>query len=473
VASILDWLLPKQFFTKLFVGSSSACETLTQEGVTYFGQLVGEYKLLSKPPASLAPAAPGASGIASPPPSAVGSNCQDQIREIADSMIRKPLPEITWSDLFQLEKCILRLQSDKTIRQRAWALRSKFKDIAGEKEYDIYLASHPPDPQAGDIDALRADMEAILSEFHWIYAFAPVRERMRNKLGIRVFLITLALVLVASVLAWYSYSPTKVSGGETSMLRELPVLPIIMAMGMLGAFLSLQRRIQAVPSTGDPIVNISELTNSRFSVYIAPVSGAIFAVLLYIIFIGGLLKGPLFPAISTPDGKCETPQPARSAVVHTPEPSKSSNAVEKIDSVENTKTATGSSNDVQPSTSGKKLLTTKLPESLSKAVVAKEAAPNDSKEEIENARRTNSESQKPSTSEPVQKQAPQTEVHSESDCLKTMSFHEFISQTAPASGLQFAILLVWSFVAGFAERFVPDTIDRLMAQSAGGNSAPR
>ena len=46
-----------------------------------------------------------------------------------------------------------------------------------------------------------------------------------------------------------------------------------------------------MPSTGDPIVNIAELSNSPFSLYLAPVSGAAFAVLLYIIFIGGLLSG--------------------------------------------------------------------------------------------------------------------------------------------------------------------------------------
>jgi hypothetical protein len=41
-----------------------------------------------------------------------------------------------------------------------------------------------------------------------------------------------------------------------------------------------------------------------------------------------------------------------------------------------------------------------------------------------------------------------------------------LKETGPDSGISFAMLLVWSFIAGFAERFVPDTIDRLVSQAA-------
>ncbi len=45
-----------------------------------------------------------------------------------------------------------------------------------------------------------------------------------------------------------------------------------------------------------------------------------------------------------------------------------------------------------------------------------------------------------------------------------VDFNAFFFHTAPESGKAFALIVVWSFIAGFAERFVPDTIDRLTAQ---------
>lgn len=45
-----------------------------------------------------------------------------------------------------------------------------------------------------------------------------------------------------------------------------------------------------------------------------------------------------------------------------------------------------------------------------------------------------------------------------------VDFNAFFFKTAPESGKAFALIVVWSFIAGFAERFVPDTIDRLTAQ---------
>jgi hypothetical protein len=40
----------------------------------------------------------------------------------------------------------------------------------------------------------------------------------------------------------------------------------------------------------------------------------------------------------------------------------------------------------------------------------------------------------------------------------------FIEQLQPGNTLDWGKLLVWSFIAGFAERFVADTLDRLIAR---------
>jgi hypothetical protein len=53
-----------------------------------------------------------------------------------------------------------------------------------------------------------------------------------------------------------------------------------------------------------------------------------------------------------------------------------------------------------------------------------------------------------------------------------LSFPEFVRHTGPVSGLDWFKLLLWSFAAGFAERLVPDAIDRIVARSRQGADAP-
>src|SRR5215469_15199520 len=106
--------------------SNANPQLLTDEGQTYFGQVLVEYQLL-------------------PPPSSPGAPAEQAIRATADSLATKATKDRTWADLFKLEECVLKLQPDETIKRRAWALRAKYKTIASDKEYDAYLASSPPD----------------------------------------------------------------------------------------------------------------------------------------------------------------------------------------------------------------------------------------------------------------------------------------------------------------------------------------
>jgi hypothetical protein len=336
---------PMTLFERIAKGKSSTNDLqyrqLTPEGCVYFAQVLADYRML-------------------PPSSPNDTPAEVEARKIAEEVGKKEPSQRTWSDLFELEACVTKLEPEAILRRNAWSLRSKYKGIAGKSDADAYEASNPPDPKTANVDELRADALRILSEFHWIYAFNPLREQMRNSITRIVFWLTFGLLAIVLGMAWLGY--------DRRTEQSVPVLPLVVSMGMIGGFVSLQRRIQAVPSTGDPILNITELSNSKFSVYLTPISGAVFAALLYVIFIGGLLQGPLFPKISSPAGACESPQvPGQAAV-----------------------------------------------------------------------------------------------GQQEEKCPAVVSFSDFVKKTAPASGAQFAILLVWSFIAGFAERFVPDTIDRLV-----------
>src|SRR5262249_19048127 len=70
--------------------------------------------------------------------------------------------------------------------------------------------------------------------------------------------------------------------------------------GALGGFFSVQRRIENIPTEQDPILTMFQLKNGRFSVHLAPLTGAICALVLYLIFKAGLVTGAVFPDLTEP-----------------------------------------------------------------------------------------------------------------------------------------------------------------------------
>jgi hypothetical protein len=64
-------------------------------------------------------------------------------------------------------------------------------------------------------------------------------------------------------------------------------------------------------------------------------------------------------------------------------------------------------------------------------------------------------------------EAGKTEASSPTETQRTAqwSVTDFLRYTGPKDGVSFALLLIWSFMAGFAERLVPDFLNRFVAKT--------
>ena len=136
------------------------------------------------------------------------------------------------------------------------------------------------------------------------------------------------------------------------------ILATVVYAGALGGYISSKRRMQMVPTEGDPLSSIYELRTGRYFYWLAPLTGAVFALILMLTFVAGLFEGPIFPAFF----KLEPTTPATA--------------------------------------------------------------------------------------------------------------WSFTSQLLPKASSDYSLLFLWSFIAGFAERFVPDVLDRLTSRAAGAPAAP-
>jgi hypothetical protein len=209
----------------------------------------------------------------------------------ADAVIKKSRErpdDLTWGDIFLLESVIFSLQPPDVVDRSAWILRERFREIAGSSVYDKYLASNVPKETdtPAKLSLVKADLTRILDVLHWYYSLIPIRERLRKSLTsaclVAVVFYTLAL---AGILVWCNFHNADF----------LAMLTCVVYCGIIGGFVSSQRRMQSIPADGDPLISVFGLDNAGYYLWLSPLLGAIFAALLTSMFVAGLLKGSVFP----------------------------------------------------------------------------------------------------------------------------------------------------------------------------------
>lgn len=368
---------------------------------------------------------------------------------------RRRQHDLTWSDIYTFDLSLVDVRPPESLVRKAFDARTRYRSVAGQKEYDEYIASKPLDLANIQIDPnaqppkpdviverqLRADIKYLLSKFYLYYALLPVREGLRDDLTKKAVLLTSgAVLLIAFAIALNVGGTFWIPGVDQYSAVVVTVLTVTLA-GIVGGCVSMLQRIQAAPTDGDALFNLAAMTNGWRGILLSPIYGGIFACLLFILFAGGILNGAVFPTIVTPSRNS-------TAAAASPTPRAASTATPAAVSTIAPK-AKSSSAAIESPTQDANATTTVSPSPSPASATATEKAQNKNPPNIGAATiqgETKADSPPPRDSDVLQ-------------------IKDFLRKTGPASGVSYSLLIIWSFLAGFAERLVPDTLNRLVQKN--------
>lgn len=196
--------------------------------------------------------------------------------------------QLTWPEVFLLERLIFRQLADDEVRARAAGIRRRywsalrFDGISPTKD-DAERAETP-------IARLRAELEEAIAATQWVFRKTVERQVDARRLSrglLRHGLVSLAL-----------------GGIITAILAPcgLAMVGLVMLFGTLGAVASLLRRLQQGENASlgqeRPFREEAAIRASHGSIYGGLYLAPVFAVMVFLFFQSGLASTDLFPKIS-------------------------------------------------------------------------------------------------------------------------------------------------------------------------------
>ena len=379
--------------------------------------------------------------------------------------------QLMWEDIRTFDLIVLKYQDFQTIKGKLESLRKRFEGVLSTTEIEQFKASPKLDLNnvtEAQIEEMRAEYSSLIREFCLRYSFMASREGFRSLLlrsgaGLTI-VFCLIVILVGFIVFQYNPNVTAESTGvmkkalDTSLrnLFAFATLLMVVFAGITGAFVSMQQRIQSVTYKGDPIADLSVLTHGWLSIFLSPLSGAIFAVILYLFFAGQILSGTIFPEfVGLPENSSlDITANVKTVVEPTSEASPTVTPQDSQDKPVNTNPANqanvnGNSPKNQTNTS-----TGNTNSGNSSSTATNQTAQPDT---------TASANSNTTTNNPTQ-----TSEISNNNVSQPVPIHlvDFLVTTGPKASKDFAMLLIWCFIAGFAERFVPDALNRLVSRQS-------
>jgi hypothetical protein len=218
-----------------------------------------------------------------------------EVRKDADEIVHQG-ETVSWEDLYRLEAALIQLEPAECLLRRSWTVRSEFKNIATPDELKDYIASKPPEPDKEgkvNIEALRNDLLRLQHELNWHYLLVWAFESFRSHITKWLCRLGMLTFLSALLAIWLLHD---LVGRHLGLNLSMAIL--IVGAGVLGGLTSTLRRIQQTKYSGNADVALARLDHSNMSIYVSPVLGGVFSLLLFFLFAGGLIKGTIFPEVT-------------------------------------------------------------------------------------------------------------------------------------------------------------------------------
>ncbi len=194
----------------------------------------------------------------------------------------------------EIDAQMIAIIPDDFLVARRWILLDRMRRIAPQKALIEYEGSLPPSMDKDlreDADKIRADLLSLSTYMQQLYVLNSRREETLASVKWWLFSRSVAVVLMIAVI----FLLATTTGPRWSWWRELPWMPTAMAVlfltGMIGAVVSISRKFQDIGGqnilVADPFNELVSLNFSRESVACSIMAGGVFAMVLYLVVISG------------------------------------------------------------------------------------------------------------------------------------------------------------------------------------------
>jgi len=210
---------------------------------------------------------------------------------------------LTWDAVTQAEIDLIRVLPPERLALKYMRLRGELAALAGPDLAAAYVGGFPDKTDAIDEANLEVYCLDMLAQIQKLRILRKGFGRIRSY--VTVFATLLALLFIFFIIRWFFAATANEQGAGYMFASRMLVLT-----GMLGGCVSALSRLYSTSWINGVATGTDSFGQICFSLILnfilAVIEGGIFAILLYTVFVGSIVNGSVFPAV-TADRMAATP----------------------------------------------------------------------------------------------------------------------------------------------------------------------